>query len=207
MVIRTALGALAAVAVIGGLAAALPERESKQTAANAAPPYGGLTKPEFEPAKPSETSTAPAGVPASLISPVAYPLQDHSAGSPVAPKPPDATRDVTRTPALVAAPPAGDPPVATTTPPETSVASIQQPSAAASQASVMTEPAPVEPATSHLINLNTAAASDFDKIGGVGRIGRSIVRRRPYRSVDDLLRKRVLRAGAFQRIRGLVTVD
>lgn len=57
------------------------------------------------------------------------------------------------------------------------------------------------------INLNTASAEDLDQIPGGGRIGRAIVRGRPYDSVDDLLNKRVLRRSTYERIKDEVAAN
>jgi DNA uptake protein ComE-like DNA-binding protein len=57
------------------------------------------------------------------------------------------------------------------------------------------------------IDLNTAPVYVLDHLPGVGRIGRAIVRHRPYHSVEDLVDRRVLRSSDFQRVRSLVTVQ
>ena len=43
--------------------------------------------------------------------------------------------------------------------------------------------------------------------GGARRIGRAIVQRRPYASVDQLLAKRVLSRATYDRIKDQVTVQ
>lgn len=63
------------------------------------------------------------------------------------------------------------------------------------------------PARGGLINLNKASADALDHIPGLGRVGRSIVAHRPYRSVKDLVNKRVLRTSDFQKIESHVRVD
>ena len=47
----------------------------------------------------------------------------------------------------------------------------------------------------------------LNQIPGGGSIGRTIVAHRPYRSVDDLLTKRVIRRSVFDRIRLLVAAQ
>ncbi|MDX7950061.1 helix-hairpin-helix domain-containing protein [Lichenihabitans sp. Uapishka_5] len=68
-------------------------------------------------------------------------------------------------------------------------------------------PAPDGAAKSGLININTASASVLDHLPGAGRIGHTIVSHRPYRSVKDLINKRVLRLSDFQKIQSRVSVD
>ena len=62
-------------------------------------------------------------------------------------------------------------------------------------------PAPVAGAT---ININSASIEALNHLRGGGHIGQAIARHRPYRSVDDLMRKRVLRRDVFERIRGQI---
>ncbi len=56
-----------------------------------------------------------------------------------------------------------------------------------------------------LVDLNTASVGDLNGLGG-GMIGRAIVRGRPYRSVEDLLAKRVINRSTFRRIAPQVAV-
>ena len=65
-----------------------------------------------------------------------------------------------------------------------------------------------EPAAkSSLVNLNTASPGALDRIPGVGHVGRTIVAHRPYRSVKDLVSKRVLRTSDYQKIAAYVGVQ
>lgn len=57
------------------------------------------------------------------------------------------------------------------------------------------------------LDLNTASVAELDRIPGAGRIGRAIVRHRPYRSVEDLLRKHVLRQSVYDKIKNQVSVQ
>ncbi len=50
------------------------------------------------------------------------------------------------------------------------------------------------------VDLNSASVQDLNNLRGGGMIGRAIVRGRPYKSVDDLVRKRVLTRSTFRRI-------
>ncbi|QGY05075.1 helix-hairpin-helix domain-containing protein [Methylobacterium mesophilicum SR1.6/6] len=57
-----------------------------------------------------------------------------------------------------------------------------------------------------VVDLNTASVADLNRLRGGGTIGRAIVAKRPYTSVDQLLSKRVLSRAVYQRIKDQVTV-
>ena len=57
-----------------------------------------------------------------------------------------------------------------------------------------------------LVDLNTASVAELNRMQGGGSIGRAIVAKRPYASVDQLLSKRVLSRAVYDRIREQVTV-
>jgi DNA uptake protein ComE-like DNA-binding protein len=57
-----------------------------------------------------------------------------------------------------------------------------------------------------LLDLNTASAADLNKLRGGGAIGRAIIAKRPYASVDQLLSKRVLSRAVYEKIKDQVTV-
>ncbi|MFC6741683.1 helix-hairpin-helix domain-containing protein [Methylobacterium tardum] len=57
-----------------------------------------------------------------------------------------------------------------------------------------------------VVDLNTASVADLNRLRGGGAIGRAIVAKRPYTSVDQLLSKRVLSRSVYERIRDQVTV-
>ena len=57
-----------------------------------------------------------------------------------------------------------------------------------------------------VVDLNTASVADLNRLRGGGAIGRAIVAKRPYASVDQLLSKRVLSRSVYERIRDQVTV-
>jgi DNA uptake protein ComE-like DNA-binding protein len=57
-----------------------------------------------------------------------------------------------------------------------------------------------------MVDLNTASVAELNGLKGGGMIGRSIVQKRPYASVDQLLTKRVLNRATYQRIKDQVTV-
>lgn len=70
-------------------------------------------------------------------------------------------------------------------------------------------PATADPApeASDRVNINTASASALDHLPGAGRIGHTIVSHRPYKSVKDLVSRRVLRTSDFQKIQSHISVD
>jgi DNA uptake protein ComE-like DNA-binding protein len=57
-----------------------------------------------------------------------------------------------------------------------------------------------------LVNLNTATLEQLNALQGGGLIGRAIIRRRPYTSVEDLLVKQVLSRSTYKRIAHQITV-
>jgi DNA uptake protein ComE-like DNA-binding protein len=56
-----------------------------------------------------------------------------------------------------------------------------------------------------LVDLNTASVDALNALRGGGRIGRSIVRGRPYASVEDLVKKRILSRSVYARVKDQVT--
>ena len=66
---------------------------------------------------------------------------------------------------------------------------------------------PAEPdRAGSLVDLNTASLEELNSLRGGGLIGRAIIRGRPYASVEDLVKKRVLNRSKYQRIQDQVTV-
>lgn len=63
-----------------------------------------------------------------------------------------------------------------------------------------------EPRALAVLDLNTASVADLNHLRGGGAIGRAIVAKRPYTSVDQLLSKRVLSRPVYERIKDQVTV-
>lgn len=68
------------------------------------------------------------------------------------------------------------------------------------------EAATAEETTGELVDLNTGTLAQLNGLRGGGAIGRAIIQRRPYSSVDQLLSKRVLNRSTYQRIKDQVTV-
>ncbi|WP_457106440.1 helix-hairpin-helix domain-containing protein [Methylobacterium sp. P5_C11] len=57
-----------------------------------------------------------------------------------------------------------------------------------------------------VVDLNTASVAELNRLRGGGAIGRAIIAKRPYASVDQLLSKRVLSRTVYERIKDQVTV-
>ncbi|KIU35125.1 DNA uptake protein, partial [Methylobacterium radiotolerans] len=57
-----------------------------------------------------------------------------------------------------------------------------------------------------ILDLNTASVADLNRLRGGGAIGRAIVAKRPYTSVEQLLSKRVLSRSVYEKIKDQVTV-
>jgi hypothetical protein len=72
------------------------------------------------------------------------------------------------------------------------------------------QPVAAEPAAStacepERININTASADDLNRLAG--GIGKAIMVGRPYRSVDELVSKRVLKRSTFNQIKDRITAS
>ena len=57
------------------------------------------------------------------------------------------------------------------------------------------------------LNINSASVEALDRLPGGGRIGQTIARHRPYASVEDLVRKRVLRRSVYEQIKSRLAAD
>lgn len=68
-----------------------------------------------------------------------------------------------------------------------------------------TQPA-TDTGAGHGINLNNASIDALNHLGG-GHIGQTIVKHRPYRSVEDLVKKRVVRRSVYEQIKNQVAAD
>jgi hypothetical protein len=71
----------------------------------------------------------------------------------------------------------------------------------------LAEPARPDSPAADLVDLNRAPVEQLNSLRGAGALGRAIVKGRPYKSVDDLMRKKVLRRPVFERIKDQVTVQ
>jgi DNA uptake protein ComE-like DNA-binding protein len=56
------------------------------------------------------------------------------------------------------------------------------------------------------VDLNTASLAELNALRGAGAIGRAIIRGRPYRSIDELMSRRILSRARFEQVKGRVSV-
>ena len=71
----------------------------------------------------------------------------------------------------------------------------------------LAEPARPESPAADLVDLNRASFDQLNSLKGAGALGRAIIKHRPYRSVDDLMKKKVLRRSVFDKIKDQVKVQ
>ncbi len=115
-------------------------------------------------------------------------------------RPPDpSTPPLSADPAPQAAAPAPEP-SAPTMPPAPAPTPEPAPMANAAPATNLA------PAGSDLVDINTASVDEINRIKGVGLPGKSIVKNRPYKSVDELLTKKAVKPATFKKIKDKVTV-
>ncbi len=57
------------------------------------------------------------------------------------------------------------------------------------------------------VNINSASAEALNHLQGGGRIGQTIVQHRPYKSVDDLVKKKVLRRAVYDQIKNQIAAQ
>ncbi|WP_243372742.1 helix-hairpin-helix domain-containing protein [Microvirga solisilvae] len=62
------------------------------------------------------------------------------------------------------------------------------------------------PPSGDLINLNTASFEQLNTMKGAGPLGRAIIKGRPYASVEDLVKRKVMRRSVYEKIKDQVTV-
>ena len=67
--------------------------------------------------------------------------------------------------------------------------------------------ADAKPGPDGTVDLNHASAEALNHLKGAGRIGQAIVSHRPYRSVEDLMKKRVLRRDVYEQIKQQVAIQ
>jgi len=62
--------------------------------------------------------------------------------------------------------------------------------------------------TSNLININSATIEELDQLPGIGQTtANKIIKNRPYSNIEELLTKKVVNKGIFEKVRNLVTVN
>ena len=161
-------------------------------------------EPASRPASPAASSSKPA--------PVAESPTPVQPTGPLAP--PDASAEPVRAPpappstAAAPAAPTQMPSDALAVPPDPAAppeAQAQVPDSAG-QAEIDRAEDTAGPRAVAVVDLNTASVADLNRLRGGGAIGRAIVAKRPYTSVDQLLSKRVLSRSVYERIRDQVTV-
>ncbi|HEX4766924.1 MAG TPA: helix-hairpin-helix domain-containing protein [Lichenihabitans sp.] len=157
-------------------------------AATTTSPVASSATPAAATPDPSSNSQPTTGViPVAMVAPISKPS--------AAPAPTEA--------GPAEAPVAASPASATPAPAPDEVASAEP----APQPDPATDPAAAAaptPVASQAININNASVEALNHLRGGGHIGQAIAKHRPYRSVDDLMRKRVLRRDVFERIRGQI---
>ncbi|MCJ2081772.1 ComEA family DNA-binding protein [Methylobacterium sp. J-090] len=138
--------------------------------------------------------TAEPSRPVRRAEPVPAPVQPSPA--PVQPAPPPQAQAISP----VAPPPPAAPAPAAPAP------LTFEPSIAAGEDDVASASDNAGPRAMAIVDLNSASVADLNGLKGGGMIGRAIVQKRPYTSVDQLLSKRVLSRGTYERIKDQVTV-
>ncbi|KAB1071620.1 helix-hairpin-helix domain-containing protein [Methylobacterium planeticum] len=148
------------------------------------PPPAAARPPAPAPPPMAETAPAPVPNPAPVPVPAPAPVPEMQPGDMARIAPP---------PRTAPPPPAAPPPA-----PDTAVTGGEAGEAVAEGAN---------PRAVSLVDLNTGSLADLNRLRGGGAIGRAIIQRRPYNSVDQLLSKRVLSRATYERIRDQVTVQ
>jgi DNA uptake protein ComE-like DNA-binding protein len=57
-----------------------------------------------------------------------------------------------------------------------------------------------------LVDLNTASSEQLNSLRNAGPLGRAIIKGRPYASVEDLVKRKVVRRSVYEKIKDQVTV-
>jgi hypothetical protein len=170
-----------------------------------------------------EAATPPPSVRVIPIAPAApsAPPPPAAAAPPIQPpvartrslEPPPAITVVTPPPSGVDTPAVERPAITALQPPPPAPVPVEAPRPQA-EAPRTAEPPKVEtrvanaeaPVNAGLVDLNTGSFEQLNSLKGGGRIGRAIIQARPYGSVEDLMRKKVLTRSTYEKIKGQVTV-
>ena len=90
---------------------------------------------------------------------------------------------------------------ATTTAPTTTRPAVSSPATPAPRTPVATTP------QTGLVNINTASAADLDKLPQIGKArSQAIIKGRPYRNTDELVSKKILSQGVYDKIKDKITI-
>lgn len=64
------------------------------------------------------------------------------------------------------------------------------------------------PMDNQLINLNSATIEELDQLPGIGQVtANKVITNRPYSTIDELLTKKVVNKGMFEKIKSLVSIN
>jgi len=177
----------------GGMVAVAPPQTASPDRPTAAP----VQVADAAPSAPIAAASAPLG----SGSPPERPSQDWTR-APAEPAPvPSAALQVATAPKQPDA--AIDPPAPSPAPPT----DMNMTGTVTQQASLAESYVPAGGPDAGLVDLNRASIEQLNNLKGTGSLGRAIVKGRPYRSVEDLVKKKVLRRTAFEKIKDQVTVQ
>ena len=94
----------------------------------------------------------------------------------------------------------------TSTPATGMTTTTASPSMTTTTGSVATTTSTAAPMTD-MTNINTASARDLDKLPQIGRRrAAAIIKARPYKTTDDLLTRKVLPKGVYDKIKDKITI-
>ncbi|RDI57950.1 helix-hairpin-helix domain-containing protein [Microvirga subterranea] len=198
---------LVSIAVLAGWLVLPPpgDEPDAQVASTIQPSGAGLMT--TSPPQPAAPVRAAIAQPPKIDPPKAYPnpvvAEPVAAASVPILEPADIPAYTGSTPAAVPAPPREEPKVVKV--PESEPVPLRtQVASAGDVAGVPPVAAAVRPPG--LVDLNAASVQELNSLRGAGLIGKAIVRGRPYRAVDDLLKKRIVNRSLFARIKDQVKV-
>lgn len=136
---------------------------------------------------------------------ISVPLHAQATAQPAKPAAatkPAATKPATPKPAAVAAP-AGSPAMAPT--PAKAAAPAQQPPAVAKPAASPLAPQKVPAASRVYIDINHATLTELKQIPGIGDVyGKKIIAGRPYANKTQLVSRKIIDAGLYETIQGMI---
>ncbi|WP_246215990.1 ComEA family DNA-binding protein [Microvirga makkahensis] len=205
------------IAASGAMALSLSveDRSASPDLAAAEKPHEGTVAGAEQALEPSAQDTS---MQVAAADPLIAPPMDGgipSAAAPEASEPEPSEPEPVQAAAPAPADPGSEPAAAATADADAPVPETQQADASASPPPVDTEMTGTvtvastsgDPETaSDLVDLNTASFEQLNTLRNAGPIGRAIIRHRPYASVEDLVKRKVLRRSVYERIKDQVTV-